>query len=131
MRPQAVNVLYVKGRKESPDVFEDYIGTLRGVVLIVAEDTDAAALFAAEPPNAPLDIIILDAEVVVGRVQLIPLVGRIRGAFTGPIIATGNSFAKRKELSHESCQYQCSREDLPKMFVEVLHELSAPANLTR
>lgn len=96
-----------------------YARDLNGRVEILSAYSVAEAekLFAANPD---ISAVVIDACVPGDEPTTQPLVSKIRGSFTGPMIASSGAARFRKALMGYGCDHEADKRNVPIKLIEVL-----------
>ncbi len=70
--------------------------------------------------NPDIDLISMDGCVPGEEINTQPLVRKFRKTFKGPIIAASRSSVFREFLKEAGCDYECTKNELPKKILEIL-----------
>ena len=70
--------------------------------------------------NPDIFIVVMDACVPGNSPNSQYLVRKIRETFSGPMIATSSVPAYREELLAAGCDYECPKESIPKMVLDLI-----------
>lgn len=114
-----MNIYKVLVVEDDPERRAQYAARCGGQIeLMMAETIEKAEeLFAANPDLAA---IVMDACVPGDEPTTVPLVGKFRKTFTGPIIAASSEPDFRRELMRAGCSHESPKYELPEKLREVL-----------